>query len=58
MRTLFFRHTGEMLRYGGGTLHIADLNPEIATKWRMSRMEMLRVGLKFIVAAIRDRARP
>lgn len=57
MKTLFFKHTGPMLRYGGGVLYIDDLNPEIATKWRMSRMEMLRVGLKFMAAAIIDKGR-
>jgi hypothetical protein len=36
-----------------GILHIEALNPQSATRWRMSRWEMLTVGLRFVAAAIR-----
>lgn len=51
MRTLYFDQTGPMLRYGNGLLHVADLNPEVETRWRMSRWEMFVCGLRFALAA-------
>lgn len=51
--TLFFQHSGPLLRYVDGILYIEDLNPELKTKWRMSRLEMIQVGLKFILAGAR-----
>lgn len=51
--TLFMHPTGPLLQYADGTLHIADLNPEIKTQWRMSRMEMLRLGWRCILASLR-----
>ena len=32
---------------------IDDLNPDVKTRWRMSRMEMLRLGLRCIWSAVR-----
>ena len=49
---LFWDQTGPLLRYQNGVLEIEDLNPEIKTSWRMSRLEMLITGLRFIVAGI------
>ncbi len=51
--TLFWHPTGPFLRYSLGYLHIEDLNPEIWIKWSMSRLELFRVGLRFIIASIR-----
>jgi hypothetical protein len=51
--TIFWSPCGPLLRYEDGTLHIEDLNPQIKTQWRMSRWEMLRTGVKFIMAALR-----
>ena len=42
-----------MVKYETGLLYIEDLNPEIKTKWRMSRGEMLRFGWRCLVAAVR-----
>lgn len=53
MRTIFFSHTGPMIKYGSGLIHISDLNPEVSTRWRMSRWEMVKLGFKSIVAALR-----
>jgi hypothetical protein len=54
MRTLFWHPTGPLMKYDNdGILHIEALNPQSATKWRMSRWEMLTVGLRFVAAAIR-----
>jgi hypothetical protein len=50
--TLFWDHTGPLLRYNNGLLEIEDLNPQIATHWRMSRVEMFLIGLKFLWAAV------
>jgi hypothetical protein len=52
MTTLFCDHTGPLIRYADGILHIEDLNPDFKTKWRMSRMEMLAFGWHCIVAAL------
>lgn len=51
--TLFWHQTGPLLRYRNGTLEVEDLNPEVKTRWRMGRLEMLRLGWRCIVAAAR-----
>lgn len=53
--TLFWHCTGPLMRYVDGFLHVEALNPEVKTKWRMSRMEMLGLGWKCVVAAMRGR---
>lgn len=50
---LFCHPTGPLLVYKTGFLHIADLNPELSTRWRMSRFEMLALGWRCIVAALK-----
>jgi hypothetical protein len=50
--TLFWHPAGPLLAYRSGMLEIKDLNPELETRWRMSRMEMLRLGCKCLVAAL------
>jgi hypothetical protein len=52
--TLYWHPTGPLLRYAAGVLYVEDLNPEVKTEWRMSRVEMLRLGLRCMVAAWRD----
>lgn len=50
-RTIFWHQTGPQIDYTeDGVLHIADLNPEIETCWRMTRIEMIAAGLRFILA--------
>ena len=49
---LFFHPSGPMMHYHAGLLTISDLNPEMETRWTMSRTEMLRLGLRCIVAAL------
>ena len=51
--TLFFHNSGPLLRYKSGTLEISDLNPELHTRWAVSRWDMLRLGLRCIVASFR-----
>jgi hypothetical protein len=51
--TLFWSHTGPLVRYEGGVLHIHDLNPEVKTQWRMSRFTMFKFGLRALWAACR-----
>jgi hypothetical protein len=55
---LFWHHTGPLLKYergthNDGTLHVEDLNPQIKTKWRVSRTEMFKLGARCIWAALR-----
>jgi hypothetical protein len=51
-KTLFFDPSGPLLTYTRGVLHIHDLNPEMATQWRMSRWEMFKLGLSCLTVAI------
>jgi hypothetical protein len=41
------------MKYDSGTLLIEDLNPEIRTRWQMSRGEMFKLGWRCIIAALR-----
>jgi hypothetical protein len=50
--TLFWHPTGPMLKYVDGSLCIADLNPETALRWRMSRLEIFWLGWRCIAAAL------
>lgn len=50
--TLFWHPTGPRLIYSGGMLHVSDLNPQVETRWRMSRIELVRLGLRCVRAAI------
>ena len=50
--TLFWHPAGPLVKYGDGMLYIEDLNPQIKTQWRMSRVEMFCLGWRFIRAAV------
>lgn len=50
--TLFWHQSGPLLRYRNGMLEVEDLNPEIKTKWTMSRWEMILLGLRCIRSSI------
>ncbi len=52
--TLFWDPTGPLLKYDGDILLIEDLNPQLSTQWRMSRKEILRLGLRCILASLRS----
>ena len=54
--TIFFDHTGPLVRYDGEFLNIEDLNPQIETRWRMSRWEMAGFAVKALAAALFARA--
>jgi hypothetical protein len=43
--TIFWHPTGPLVKYKSGLLYIENLNPEMKTKWRMSRAEMPSVML-------------
>lgn len=49
---IFTDETGPLVQYDGEFLNIEDLNPQIETRWRMSRWEMTRFAFKALVAAI------
>lgn len=47
-KRLIWKETGPAIEYDGSLLYIEDLNPHVKTKWRMSRLEMIKFGLKTI----------
>jgi hypothetical protein len=49
--TLFYDQTGPLVTYQNGVLYVSDFNPQLDTKWKMSRWELLRFGLKAIRAS-------
>lgn len=51
--TLFWHQTGPLMHYRGGMLYVENLNPEVKTRWTMSRTEMLRLAWRCLVAALR-----
>jgi hypothetical protein len=51
--TLFFSHAGPLMKYEDGLLYVEDLNPEVKTRWVMDRGEMLRLGWRCIIAALK-----
>lgn len=53
MNLLYMHPTGPMMRVDSEhVLYIDDLNPEIKTKWRMSRWELAGLGWRMMMAAI------
>lgn len=55
MRTLLFTNWGPMIRFDGKVIHVEDINPHIETKWNLTRWEMVKLGYRLIIAAIRKR---
>ena len=53
MQTIHFHATGPLIKYGDGVLYVEDLNPEIKTKWRMSRLDLLRMAWRSFVACLK-----
>ncbi len=52
-RTLYMHRTGPLVQFGeNGVLYISGLNPEVSTKWRMTRGDLLRFGLRIIREAV------
>jgi hypothetical protein len=50
---IFWTGAGPRLSYENGFLNIDDLNPEHHLHWRMSRWEMIKIGLRCVFAALR-----
>ena len=50
--TLFWDKTGPLMKFSKGILRVEDLNPQVSTKWRMTRFERLKTGVRLIVAAM------
>lgn len=50
--TLYHNLAGLQMKYTNGLLAIHDLNPEVKVNWRMSRWEMLILGLRCIVGSV------
>lgn len=55
MKTLLFTQDGPLLRFDGRLVHVEDINPHWETKWNLTRWEMVKLGARLIVAAIRKR---
>ncbi len=54
--TIFWHWTGPLLRYESGVLTIEDLNPEIKTRWRLTRWELIKIGVRCVLAALKSRS--
>ena len=50
--TIFWHPTGPMIIYRKETLLIDDLNPEAHLTWAISRWEMIKIGIRFILAGV------
>ena len=50
--TLFWAETGPLLRYEHGILRVESLNPHQAVRFRMSRVEMIRLGWRCLLASV------
>jgi hypothetical protein len=51
--TLFHDAAGPLLSYKDRTFYVSDLNPQLDTKWRMSRREMWAFGWRCVWASIK-----
>lgn len=50
--TIYWHNTGPLVRFENGLLTVENLNPQTKTRWRMSRIEMIRFGIKAVIAAL------
>lgn len=50
--TLFWMPEGPMMKYEHATLKIFDLNPKAEIRWRFTRWEIFRLGLKCLWASV------
>ena len=51
--TIFWANWGPLIKYErDGLLRIEDLNPEIKTKWRLTRRERLLIGIRFLWSSL------
>ncbi len=50
--TLFWHPTGPLMHYNGARLLVSNLNPEVETRWTMTRWEMFKLGWRCIRAAL------
>jgi len=54
---IHFDKAGPMMKYVLGVLVISDLNPEASLTWRLKRWQMMKIGFRFLLAAIKDKGR-
>lgn len=50
--TIYWHRTGPLMKYTDGVLQIEDLNPQRSMFWRVKRLKMIGIGLRFILAGI------
>jgi hypothetical protein len=53
---LYFCESGPLITFADGVLRVEDLNPQVETKWRMTRWEMIKTGMRFLRAGLRSEA--
>lgn len=47
---IYIHGTGPLIQYDEGQLIVSDLNPETMTRWRISRLDRLKAGLRFMAS--------
>ena len=52
--TIFWAPWGPLMKWVDGALHIEDLNPELKTKWVLTRLERAKIGARFLLSAFRS----
>lgn len=50
---IYWHKTGPLLVYQNGVLHIEDLNPELKTKWALTRLERFGIGIRFLLSVFK-----
>jgi hypothetical protein len=46
------RPEGPLVKYEDNSLWVENLNPEVKTKWGMSRWDMIKMGCMCVLAAL------
>ena len=46
---------GPMIEYDGNTVYVEDINPHHVMRWRLSRWEVAKLGLRLLRAAVTAR---
>lgn len=52
---IYFDNAGPVIRYWGRDrmLHICDLNPETELRWKVTRWELVKIGLRCLLHAVK-----
>lgn len=55
MKNLLSTEWGPCIRFDGTMLHVEDINPHWETKWNLTRWEMVKLGARLIISALRKK---